>query len=372
MGERLKVRTSGNAKATERIGYLDEIKGISILLVVFCHFVLLSSRTIIGNALMCLAWGAVPCFFMVTGGLMHRPGRFSWKKYFARLARVYCVLVVWKIIYLAVNMSFSEVTFSKTKLFIYLFLFGSIDGVRTTVMWFMYAYLMVLLFYPISQFLFRASKEGKMVLLFLVCVLFVTGPLMNAANQLLSLWSEATGRSLLSLASLGTILPFKNYNNSLFYFLLGAFFLNGEHEMPEMLNGRKMKILIPTVLVAVGLYGLMLVKFWQTGSYRWENAYLDSGYLKLATVVLSVGLYFLVKNCFEKRTIKWLAFVGKNTMGIYYAHYVLLEYLSSTVFWGRLYHSLMANIIKTAVMAGVCLAITVVMRKIPIAKMLVE
>lgn len=41
----------------ERIIYFDTLKGVSILLVVFCHYVLLDNHTIIGNILMAAALG---------------------------------------------------------------------------------------------------------------------------------------------------------------------------------------------------------------------------------------------------------------------------------------------------------------------------
>lgn len=50
-----------------RLLYMDNLKGICILLVVFCHYTLLSGSSVVGNAIMTLAWAAVPCFMMITG-----------------------------------------------------------------------------------------------------------------------------------------------------------------------------------------------------------------------------------------------------------------------------------------------------------------
>ena len=131
--------------AKSRIAYLDKIKGISILLVVFCHSVMLSAGGVLGNIVMCVAWGAVPCFFMVTGALLNNAQKFDWKKYFARFFKAYAVLAVWKIIYLLVTCTYAKVDISLSKLFEYVFLFGNLDGVKTGDMWFMTAYLLVLL-----------------------------------------------------------------------------------------------------------------------------------------------------------------------------------------------------------------------------------
>ena len=84
----------------ERIEYLDLLKGISIILVVFCNKVTLPSDTILGNIIMAMAWAAVPNFFFVTGGLMHQSKELKWKKYLNKLLRAYIVLCVWKLLYL--------------------------------------------------------------------------------------------------------------------------------------------------------------------------------------------------------------------------------------------------------------------------------
>ena len=44
----------------KRIEYFDTIKGIAIVLVVFCHYVVLSNDSFGGNIMMSLAWAAVP------------------------------------------------------------------------------------------------------------------------------------------------------------------------------------------------------------------------------------------------------------------------------------------------------------------------
>lgn len=38
-----------------------------MLLVIYCHGVLLPYHSVVGNLMMTLAWGAVPCFVMASG-----------------------------------------------------------------------------------------------------------------------------------------------------------------------------------------------------------------------------------------------------------------------------------------------------------------
>ena len=86
-----------------RLLYMDNLKGICILLVVFCHYTLLSGSSVVGNAIMTLAWAAVPCFMMITGGLLCRKkSDFDWKKYIKRLITLYVVIILWRIVYILI------------------------------------------------------------------------------------------------------------------------------------------------------------------------------------------------------------------------------------------------------------------------------
>ena len=62
---------------TSRIVYLDVLKGVSMLLVIYCHGVLLPYHSVVGNLMMTLAWGAVPCFVMASGAVLHQSRHFT-------------------------------------------------------------------------------------------------------------------------------------------------------------------------------------------------------------------------------------------------------------------------------------------------------
>ncbi len=66
---------------TSRIVYLDVLKGVSMLLVIYCHGVLLPYHSVVGNLMMTLAWGAVPCFVMASGAVLHQSRHFTWQKH---------------------------------------------------------------------------------------------------------------------------------------------------------------------------------------------------------------------------------------------------------------------------------------------------
>lgn len=242
----------------DRIEYLDSIKGIAIFLVVFCHNVFMPQDTIVGNVLMTIAWGAVPCFFMVSGGVMHARPKLDWKKYFKRLIETYVVLCIWKIIYLLYFSFAGEVDISKSVLMKYILIFGSIEGINTGHMWFMYAYLAVLLFYPVSHCLLWSENNGKRVLLFAEGILFFFGLFLNSLDMVREIVSKYMEINLPELSALKGIDPFGSYQNMLFYFMLGIFLLYYRKEIREFLMSKRYRKCIPWGHLLVDLQGCFL------------------------------------------------------------------------------------------------------------------
>lgn len=356
----------------ERINYLDRIKGISIIMVVFCHTSLLPKESVLGNILMCLTWGAVPCFFLVSGGLMNCSRRFSWKKYLIRLFKIYAALVVWKVIYLLAYGAVNDVSFSKESLFKYLFLFGNIENVNTGVMWFMTAYLLLLLLYPVTWFLFNSGKKGNMIAAFLMLLSFIGGIGVNFVNFFVDILRRITPVHFPTVDRINMVLPLGDYKNFVFYFILGGFLFKYRNEISASFKSNKFLMVLPSLMAIAGTAGLTLIKFAQTGSFRWNGVYLQDGYGFFSTMVLAVGVYLLVQVNLSSPRKCFTDFIGKNTMGIYYIHYVLLGVCVPLLELNTDNYSVLLNIAKTVIAVLISLAITCVIKKIPVAKNLVN
>lgn len=356
----------------ERIAYLDRLKGISILLVVFCHMTMLSSDSIIGNIIMSIAWGAVPCFFMVTGGLMNNSREFVWKKYFTRLVRTYFVLAFWKIVYLVITMALVNVELHFTEVFTYIFLFGNINGVNTGVMWFMDAYIVALLFYPISYFLLNGNKQTRTVLLFTTVIAFIGGMSVNSVNLILEIITQKIGCRPLQITGINTVIPYGTYKNTLFFYLLGAFFFRYRDRIKEFLTKNKTRRIIPVLLLLLGTAGLLLIKYHQAKTFYWQGIYIKNGYSFISTAVLSVGMYLGAQLYLSFGKMPILELLGKCTLGIYYMHYILLTVILHFEIVNPQSYSLLTNIIKMLAVTAICVAVTFVVKKIPILKHTVQ
>lgn len=347
--------------SNNRIRYFDALKGFAIFLVVFCHHVVLSNETLVGNGVMSLAWGAVPCFFMVTGGVMHMSAKFSWKKYLMRLVKLYGVLVVWKLGYLCFYGMLRGVETDVWGLIKYLFFMGNLKTVDTGPMWFMYAYLQVMLIYPITHMLFYNGKLGKQLLLFLLVLL--------GGSSILSTALKFVG---IEVDSLWALIPFGGYTNMMCYFVLGIFAFAYRDKIRKFLRKGIWQGLLPYIMVAAGTVGLMYIKFSYTGSWRWNGIYLDNGYYRASTMIIACGLYLVAmrEHCPSVGNI--LSKVGKHTMGIFYLHYpVLVVYQKvcmKLVDNYMEYYSFGLNLVQTLVVVMICVGITICAKKIPIIK----
>ncbi len=352
-----------------RVEYLDFLKGNCIFLVVFCHYCMLPGDTVFGNIVMCAAWGAVPCFFLASGGLMHGSAEWNWKKYAKKVIRIYSVLCIWKAIYFVIYYLNGGINCSKAALAEYLFFFGRIENINADVMWFMEAYLLVMLFWPVSRFLFQGAKAGRQVLSFVIGILFVNEYLIPAINFAL-LHSIAKISGSVPQISFQSVVPFNNYGNMLFFFLAGAFLFEYREKITVYLEKRKW---IPWIFTAAGIFLLMFVKYIENGIWTWGGIYIENGYGRIAVVLLAAGLYASALLTRENRVTLWVAaWIGTNTQGIYYMHYIALAMFSAH--YAYLYESVMsftANVIKTIVTLLICVIVSVMIKKIPLLRYLV-
>ena len=354
----------------ERIEYLDALKAVSILLVVFCHMPLLPAESLAGNALMCMAWCAVPCFMMISGVLMHQTKTFVWDKYFRRLGRTYIVFAIWRLIYLLVNIVGKSLHFSFAQIFSYLFLITDLEGVDTGVFWYMIAYLIVMFLYPATWHLFQ-TKEGKKALAVLGAAAGVSGVLIPSGSWVLHHLAIRTGLEEISLNSLNRILPVTNYSFMVFYFIFGAFLYAYQQQIAEKI---KNKSWLPAVMIIVGLAGLIVIKRLDTGSWRWASTYLSGGYQRIMTLLLSAGLYLFFCCSKSQKGFHFLAaYIGRYTMGIYYMHYLMLD-VCRVLIYPQLtqYSSFLLNCAKTLAVTAVCVILTIMLRKIPGVRNLVK
>lgn len=325
-------------KKSERNLSLDFLKACAIFLVVFFHNVQLNPDSFIDNLFMLLPYAAVPCFFMASGAVFfHRP--FRLRRHLLRMFSCYLVMVAWKIVYLIFYLSQgAPFDGSLRKIFSYLFLFQTLDGVGTAHFWFMEAMLTVLLAAPLLYLCYHAESENcgpadrifpghSRLLWYLLMILFLFNQFTAAAGLLMHLLSILLGKPALDVAPLGEINPFSfRYSNYFTYYLLGGLLLEQKHRITKK---------TALFMAAAGITGLLLIKFIQTGSWRWEGILLQSGYYWISTMLLAAGLFLSALHLNirgQTAAGRFAGVLGSSTMGVFYLHIPLIFILTPLLF----------------------------------------
>ena len=346
---------------TKRIEYFDALKGFAMLLVVFCHHVVLNAESILGNIVMSFAWAAVPCFFMVTGGLMHKAKEFKWKKWLMRIFKIYAGMVVWKLLYWMFYAFIGDVVVNIGEFINYLFFMGKIVGVDTGPIWFIETYLQILIFFPITYQLYSKSKIVYMMIILGYTWMF--GIFRNSMN-LLGVDTEPF---------LSKIAVFDESTNMLFYFIFGVVLLHYRQEINAFFQGNIFRKSLPLILITIGGVGVLLIKYADTGSFRWNGVYLTDGYNRISTMFMAIGLYLSFSlEMISGKCSKLLAKIGSHTMGIFYLHYpvmivlkIIIAKLVTNIYE---YYSFQLNVLQTIVVVIICCGITFVAKRIPLVK----
>lgn len=351
----------------KRLEYLDFIKGFAMMLVIFCHQTVIPYESIFGSVCILITYSAVPCLLMCSGYVLlfrREPARRS----FERAWHVYGVMVIWKAIYLLCYRPLLTEWPDMLSVIRYLFLFGTLHGVETEHLWFLQAYLPILLLTPLLAPMFCERRHG-MIAAF-VALTYLSNQFLMSADLVIQVLSARFGFEPIALDQLSNVFPFGGeYSSMLTCFLLGGVF----RLMDEKEITRKAWFLPASLLCfAGGLTVMMGVRFLQMGSLRWHNTLMVAKYEWSGTLVMSVGIFGLLRRIGEGRSAEWLARnAGCNSMGIYYLHYPLLMLLVLFVY-PLLPTALWVNFAKTFVIAAVCIMLTKCGKRVPVVRKLLQ
>ena len=347
----------------ERIDYLDVIKFLAIVMVIFCHNPALKLNSVIDNIFMLSCWAAVPMFFMVTGSI-YLNRKFDFNKWKKKICKTYVVLVAWKLIYFLFfyfynNLNINEI--SKGLIIKYLFFFGQMDWIQSGHMWFIYAYLQVMLIYPLILKSFESDDiQYKRFFDFILIIILVFAFVINDINVIFKFFCEKFEKNIFDFDTLLVIFPFNKYANMLFFFIMGGYLPKIENFIKGN-NIKKFAILI--LIMILSLISMLLIRFCYTKTFTWDGCYLKDGYSYIATVMISISLFEIIKLLRIKLN-NIFSFAAQNTLGIFYIHFIILnlvgKYISS--------EGVLFNLVKTFIVLGVSMSICYLMKKIKVIK----
>ena len=338
--ERVAMTTEQNGQRAVR---LDLLKALAITLVVFLHNAQLNPGSVIDNAFMMLCTSAVPVFFMVTGAIqLNRTGSINYRRHLMSIGRLYALVICWKVLYAAFMHFFYAVPIdgSLSNLVNYIFLFQEIPGVSTGHFWYFQALIALYFILP----LLRLCREKKL-LLYLMLLLFVFSCVTFDLDLCFRLLQKLSGKHIPDMMLLTTLSPFHpTYAVYILYLLLGKCIYA---ERGKCVRYRRFA---PVALV-LGLAGLLLIKYLQSGLWSWQGVHIVSGYYYASTMLIAAGLMlFFVGRTAVSAPEQWIGrVIGQHTLGIFFLHLLLYTVLDHTLYpriraWNSWYLNLLESL----------------------------
>lgn len=359
-----------------RYAYLDIVKFVAMVCVCLYHFPLiapavyenpLSAGVMVSRFFRGMNAVCVPLFMMVNGALLLN-AEFDFKKHVLRTVRLFIGVYVWYVItqlighlardgavYVADNLT--GILYSALYLYEY-------DGMALTHLWFAQMLVAVYILLP----LLRAALETQEVQLRRGMWLFSGAMIVFCflIHDFDHVKSVLPVLRYLDLSCVETMNPVRGaYGAMIVYFILGG----ALHRRVRALHS--MPVWIPMLLFAGGaivLFGEWLIMTKKTGAL-YDIVYY--GYNCLPTLAMSVGVFIFAAKIGDRVPAvcaKLLRLVGRNTLAIYYTHWILgLVFLRNVQLPG----SFPLNLFKALAMVLMGAAIGEGMRRLPLLRHLV-
>ncbi len=328
---------------------LDFLKGVAIVMVIFFHNLQLNPDSALDNLFMICGNIAIPVFFLVSGALFFtRP--FAWNRHIRHIAGFYLGMAAWKAVYLVIY-SFLGIPFpvSKRELLSYLFFFGTINGIATGHLWFIAAMMTVLLIAPVLK---NCMEQDRKLAVYLMVICFIFNQLLADLNLLDATLARLIGKDAWGgIPAFGEINPLSfRHSNYILYYMLGAF-------LREQRAKKEIPLKVSGTMMIMGITGLVLIKYLQSGTFLWRGIHLSSGSYWSSTILAASGAFLLAARLPINRS-KWMKgfsqTVGTATLGIFYLHMPLIHILTPVLFVKlTAYNGWLLNLMESLLIAAI-------------------
>ncbi len=326
---------------SDRIHNIDLIKAIAILFVLVYHssfynfdfindpstisYIRYFSRAILATC--------VPLFFFVNGYLIFGK-KFDLKKHLRRILHLVLIYVVWAVLKILILMPIrsANVTISMILDSVWNLKWGWNNS-----LWFIKALFFIYLVFPLLKFVFDKSHT----------------------------WFYALTVGLIIL-SLG--LDYIPHDDSVAHFCVGGCMFLLKDKVATVSDVRRNVYSLVALIISVSgqfLYGVYMSR---VAGEVWNLVW--DGYGTIFTFISVLCLYLLSLNYKNENRI--IRLVAGNTMGIYLIHELWMFYAMVFVLYYIPTDSLLINVVTGLILLVLSLGVTLLLRKIPYIKALVE
>ena len=357
----------------QRYANIDILKMFAIFCVIMIHccgiemdflesgnvsnYIYYFSRTILATS--------VPIFFLCNGFLLFGK-ELDMKEHVFKTIKYFIMTYLWGIITIFCTMLIKDVRLSLGEI---INMFREWQPGWINHLWFLGALVRVYLIFPILK-LAAERKRASLMYLLVIVVLFVT---INKGLNMVK-FVEPDNRWL---ASFGVFNPFRDrYDWAYVYFIAGGVLWNYREVIDAFFakHRRRCNVICGFALfvscILLFICGVVLTR---TVNEYWDVVW--EGYGMIFTMCAVLAMYILSLNYRkEKDSIyaKAVRLIGANTLGIYFVHMMILHIWNRSIGTVIDVSNMGTTLLCAVFLLGISLIVTLLMKKIPVIKMLVQ
>ena len=357
--------------AKGRLSHIDLLESIAIFFVIFYHsttyffdfisdssassYLLYFGRTILSTC--------VPLFFFANGYLLlNKP--FDLKKHIKKIIRIILLVLVWAFLLMPTYLIIAGKPLDIGLITSNILSLDIESGMN--LFWFLGALVCIYIFFPALKSLFDTDRKA---FIFITIILALLGFGFILGNQVLAFLGLIFKRDLGHLDHpLFTMFnPFGGFGGYSFaYFCCGGLIYTYEDKILEIKKSTRNLTAIAVMIVSC--FALFLIGINCSNSeIIWDVVW--NGYNTVPTFLNVIAIYVLCLS--YTKNSKLIHLISLNTLGIYFIHGLSLKLTRPLLMPYDIFYTFPANIVYAVFVLLVCLAICLLLRKIPLLKKLV-
>lgn len=370
----LSAQASAPPKQKEKVDFIDLMKALASYLVVIYHYNYIDIDIVRnGGALQYLNYYltaflpvAVPIFFFTNGALLLNKRSVDLKRHCFKILNFVVLVIVWACLsYIIISWLRAEPMHVRDLVHsVYYFKQG-----WTNHLWFLQGLTVVYIFFPVLYSAFH-HQPSHLYFFFAVAMILTLGNtlIVNVTTVFSYFSGMLQGRDLHQNFFSGFNAFQGIYGYSLVFFILGGLLMRDRHRY----DSKRLRIIAAVTLpVATGLQWLYAL----AASGR-EGAVIDIvwyGHDTVFSLMIVIALFVLVLPYTHRGWFgRIVAVTGQNTLGIYFLHVLVAEAISQWLFIVPGLSDFFSNALLALVLMGVTLALTLLLRTVPLLRNLVS
>lgn len=309
----------------------------------------------------------IPLFFFVNGYLLfYKP--FDLKKHIYKIIRLIVLTIVWSFVLVIITMLVRGEFLSIKEIFS---LVLNMEFSWTNILWFLGTLVCVYVFFPLLKVVFDSYR--KIFIYFtLVCAILCLG--VSFSQEIIDTVAFFLSEKHITINDIELFNIFNPFNSftclGLLYFCIGGLV----HSYQDLILSVKTKTRNIVSVVCIFISSLFLfllgVMYSYSNDQKWDIVW--KGYNTVFTFI-NVNAIFVLSLNFNK-DIKLFRLISMNTMGIYFTHIIIIRILQQALIEYdiiKIFQSYQIDSIIAVIVILISFSISLVLKKIPILKILV-